>query len=94
MERWEGCSSWQRGEVKEVEATSAEYPFRKFSPEGHEGVEAKASGKKWVREAFSEHKRKTSMFMGREERANGRVNLGCKHKVSSEDGARWVVQRE
>ena len=80
--------------MQEVEATSAESPFRKFGREGHEGIEAKASGKNWVREAFSEHKRKTSMFVGREERANRRVNLGCKHRVSSEDGARRVVQRE
>ena len=31
--------------MQEVEATSAESPFRKFGREGHEGIEAKASGK-------------------------------------------------
>ena len=34
-----------------------------------------------------------TFFIGREERASGSVSLGCKHVVSSEDGARRMVHR-
>lgn len=43
------------------------------------------------RNFFYEDKRKTNMFMGKEERTSRNRSLGCKHIVSQENGTPQVV---
>lgn len=75
-----------------MEAAHFEYSFKKFGSEGKEGIGAKLK-EKIGSKSFFKDKRKTSMFIGREERTSRNRSLGCKCMVSSENGALQVVQQ-
>lgn len=67
---------------EEVEAAGFDSSLEKFGSEGKEGAEAKAKGENWVQGGPPDDEKKTSTFLGREERASRSRSLGCKHITS------------